>query len=70
LQLEPKDKMRSRGLPSPDRADAVLAAKMNGLSSTGAFSGVDQFFHAPVVFTPTQDRVIESADRIDFSSSW
>ena len=26
LQLEPKDQMRSRGLPSPDRADAVLGA--------------------------------------------
>jgi hypothetical protein len=28
LGLEPKDKMRSRGLSSPDRADAVLGAMM------------------------------------------
>ena len=28
LTLEPKDKMRSRGLSSPDRADAVLGAMM------------------------------------------
>jgi hypothetical protein len=26
LRLEPKEDLRSRGLPSPDRADAVLAA--------------------------------------------
>jgi hypothetical protein len=42
LQVEPKDKMRSRGLPSPDRADAVLGA-MAGNFSGGAFTSTDGF---------------------------
>lgn len=41
LQLESKQDMRGRGLPSPDRADAVLGAMMDFTGSTGAFSRVD-----------------------------
>lgn len=31
IQLEPKDKMRAHGLPSPDRADAVIGAAVQDL---------------------------------------
>jgi hypothetical protein len=41
LALEPKDKMRSRGLPSPDRADAVLGTLGNYNERSGAFSEKD-----------------------------
>ena len=37
IQLEPKDSMRARGLPSPDRADAVIGAVSASLPGlTGA----------------------------------
>ena len=32
IQLEPKESMRSRGLSSPDRADAVIGAAVMALS--------------------------------------
>jgi hypothetical protein len=38
LTLEPKDKMRSRGLPSPDRADAALGAMFDFSKGSGAFN--------------------------------
>jgi hypothetical protein len=40
LQLEPKQDMRSRGLPSPDRADALLGA-MESTGGSGRFSVVE-----------------------------
>jgi hypothetical protein len=36
IQLEPKDSMRARGLSSPDRADAVIGAAVQGLPGFGS----------------------------------
>ena len=36
IQLEPKESMRARGLPSPDRADAVIGAAVQGLPGFGS----------------------------------
>ena len=36
IQLEPKDKMRARGLSSPDRADAVIGAAVQALPGFGS----------------------------------
>ncbi len=60
LQLESKADMRSRGLPSPDRADAVLGTIMpargggwNASTLKGVFIGAHDNRLAPrIVFTP------------------
>jgi hypothetical protein len=36
IQLEPKESMRARGLSSPDRADAVIGASVQGLPGFGS----------------------------------
>jgi hypothetical protein len=36
IQLEPKESMRARGLSSPDRADAVIGAAVQGLPGFGS----------------------------------
>ena len=36
IQLEPKESMRARGLSSPDRADAVIGATVQGLPGFGS----------------------------------
>jgi hypothetical protein len=40
IQLEPKDSMRARGLPSPDRADAVIGAVTADLLAGMRFGGL------------------------------
>ena len=41
LRVEPKDKMKERGLKSPDRADAALGCIMCGSHLTGALTSSD-----------------------------
>ncbi|MGC9944351.1 MAG: hypothetical protein ABSE48_21200, partial [Verrucomicrobiota bacterium] len=43
LQLEPKEKMRARGLSSPDRADAVLGAMQRNGDGGGSYSRLEAF---------------------------
>jgi hypothetical protein len=58
IQLEPKELMRARGLPSPDRADAVIGAAVQGLPGfrSGAITSSDldriKFGGARLLFDP------------------
>jgi len=58
IQLEPKESMRARGLSSPDRADAVIGAAVQGLPGfgSGAITAADldriKFGGARLLFDP------------------
>ena len=58
IQLEPKESMRARGLSSPDRADAVIGAAVQGLPGfvSGAITASDldgiKFGGARLLFDP------------------
>jgi hypothetical protein len=58
IQLEPKESMRARGLSSPDRADAVIGAAVQGLPGfgSGAITSSDlnriKFCGARLLFDP------------------
>ena len=55
LGLEPKDRMKSRGLASPDRADAVLGAIACGGGIGGSWERYD------AISRPTVSELYEEA---------
>jgi hypothetical protein len=67
IQLEPKESIRSRGLSSPDRADAVIGAAV--MSLPGFTGGITMETLSGMQFGPPQgDRALFDGEAVRFGA--